>query len=387
MPGLSRSLLMAAACLVCVSATPSPAAAHGPRPSPVTSWIELELDAIASDRINPPRAARALALVSRAMYEAAAASRRSREAAVAGAASKLLAYLFPDKVTRIDRLLDEAGLDSESRSANRSFALGERVGERLIARAETDGAAAPWTGTPPVGSEFWAPTPPGFVLLPLEPLAGTWRTWNLASGSQFRPRPPPPYGSPRFLADTWEVYAVSRGLSDEQKRIADFWADGPGTVTPPGHWNVIAIERLRESRWSTLLTARLFAALNTAQADAFIACWDAKYAYWSPRPVTAVRALIDPSWLSYIPTPPFPSYVSGHATTSGAASTVLGAFLPWRAREFAALAEEAAVSRLYGGIHFRRDNETGIALGRRVGRVAVRAYLGSPHRPGHSATR
>ena len=114
--------------------------------------------------------------------------------------------------------------------------------------------------------------------------------------------------------------------------------------------------------------------LNTAQADAFIACWDAKYAYWSLRPVTAIRRSIDPTWLSYIATPPFPSYVSGHSSTSGAASTVLGAFFPERAEALDAMAEEATASRLYGGIHYRSDNEAGLELGRRVGDVALDAY-------------
>jgi membrane-associated phospholipid phosphatase len=170
------------------------------------------------------------------------------------------------------------------------------------------------------------------------------------------------------------VYAISRSLSAEQKRLADYWADGPGTATPPGHWNVIALDLVREADWGTVRTARLFAALNTAQADAFIACWDAKYAYWSLRPVTAIRELIDPSWLPYITTPPFPSYVSGHSTTSGAASSVLAALFPTRADALAAMAEEAAVSRLYGGIHFRSDNEVGLELGRRVGATALEAY-------------
>jgi membrane-associated phospholipid phosphatase len=171
-----------------------------------------------------------------------------------------------------------------------------------------------------------------------------------------------------------EVYSLSRTLTDEQRRIADFWADGAGTVTPPGHWNLIAVDLLRAAEWSTQRSAQLFAALNTAQADAFIACWDAKYAYWSLRPVTAIRRLIDPSWLSYIATPPFPSYVSGHSATSGAASTVLAGFFPTRAEQLAGMAEEAAASRLYGGIHFRSDNEVGLALGHRIGHVALQTY-------------
>jgi membrane-associated phospholipid phosphatase len=122
-------------------------------------------------------------------------------------------------------------------------------------------------------------------------------------------------------------------------------------------------------------TARLLAVLNTAQADAFIACWDAKFTYWTERPVTAIRREIEsePPWLSYIPTPPFPSYVSGHSTTSAAASEVLAAFFPAAAAQLRAWAQEAALSRLYGGIHFRSDNETGLELGRQVAAVALTA--------------
>jgi PAP2 superfamily len=342
--------------------------------SAVTPWIELELDAIASHRTNPPRASRGLAHVSGAMYLAALSDGSARDDAVSGAASTVLAYLYPDEADRIAGLADEL-----ADVHNRAFARGRVIGRLLVARAQRDGSNAVWTGRPPEGPGFWVPTPPGFVYPPLEPLAGTWRTWNLRGGSQFRPGPPPAYGSARFTAELNEVYAVSQAFTDEQRRIADYWADGPGTVTPSGHWNTIAIGLVHEAGWSTLRTSRLFSALNTAQADAFIACWDAKFTYWSLRPVTAIRRLIEGqgSWLSYIVTPPFPSYVSGHSTTSGAASTVLGAFFPRQARELDAMAREAAISRLYGGIHFTSDNEVGLRLGRRVGRVAVQAYRGS----------
>jgi PAP2 superfamily len=362
-------LVLAVALALLVGAAPSPARAQAAAPSAVAPWIELELDAIAAHATNPPRAARALAHLSRAMYLAALAGAWDRDDAVAGAAATVLAYFYPDRAGAVDALAHRlADVDS------RAFALGRLTGRLLIARAETDGADAVWTGSPPPGPGYWVPTPPAYVYPPVEPLAGTWRTWNLRDGSQFRPGPPPAYGSPQFLAEMNEVYAVSQALTDEQKRIADFWADGAGTVTPPGHWNRIALDLLAGAGWSTLRSARLLSALNTAQADAFIACWDAKYAYWSLRPVTAIRRLIDPNWLPYLVTPPFPSYVSGHSTTSAAASTVLGAFFPDRAAELRALAEQAAIARLYAGIHYRSDNEAGLALGRRVGAVAVRAY-------------
>jgi PAP2 superfamily len=306
------------------------------------------------------------------MYLAALPGREDQNDAVAGAASTVVAHFYPGQAAGIQALADRLA-DVESKA----FAAGRLVGRLLIARAQADGADAVWTGSPPDEPGSWVPTPPAYTYPSLEPLAGAWRTWNLRSGSQFRPGPPPEYGSPEFLAETRKVYDVSQRLTDEQRRIADFWADGAGTVTPPGHWNVIALDLPELAGWSTVRQARLFATLNTAQADAFIACWDAKYAYWTLRPITAIRRLIYPTWSSYIVTPPFPAYVSGHSTTSGAASTVLAAFFPDHAAELGAMAEEAAISRLYGGIHFRSDNEAGLELGRRVGAVALDVYRGT----------
>jgi PAP2 superfamily len=344
-----------------VLAAPAPAARPGD--TPVGGWIEVELEAIASHRTNPPRAARALALVSEAMADAAASPKHAQEAAIAAAASTVLAYLYPDEAGRFHELA--APLEGTE-----GFARGQRIGERLVERGRNDGSDAVWTGTVPVGPGLWTPTPPAFAP-PLEPLAGTWQPWNLRAGSQFRPDTPPRPGSLRYAVELLEVYVVSRTLTPERRRIADFWADGAGTVTPPGHWNKIALDLVRAHGLSTAEAAEVFAVLNTAQADAFIACWDAKFTYWSERPVTAIRRERDPNWLSYIVTPPFPGYVSGHSTTSGAASEVLAAFFPRDADQLRAWAEEAAVSRLYGGIHFRSDNEAGLKLGRQVGRKAL----------------
>ena len=366
---MKRALLVVAVVLGTGLALHTPASAEAAGPTAVTRWIDLELETIAARSVNPPRASRALAHLSSAMYLAALAGGSAPDDAVAGAASRVLLHLHASEAARIDALADEL-----ADTGSEAFLRGRLIGRLLVARAESDGADAVWTGTPPQGPGVWVPTPPGYVYPPLEPLAGTWRPWNLETGSQFRPGPPPAYGSPQFLAEMTEVYAVSRSLTAEQKRIANYWADGAGTVTPPGHWNVIAADLVRAAGWTTLRAAWLFATLNTAQADAFIACWDAKYAYWSLRPVTAIRRLVDPNWLSYIVTPPFPSYVSGHSSTSAAASTVLAAFFPANAAQLRAMAEEAAVSRLYGGIHYRSDNEAGLTLGRRVGGVALRAY-------------
>jgi hypothetical protein len=344
---------------------------------PVGQWIGLALDEIAADRVDPPHASRLLATLSVAMERAVVGSQpdASVEAAVDGAASTVLAYFFPEESGRFYGLAERAEHAAAGSNAGRGFALGRRAGEELVARAENDGADAPFTGTIPVGPEYWVPTPPGF-LPPLLPRWGEVLPWNIADPVALRPPPPPRPGNPQFEAELQEVYDVSQTLSPEQREIALFWADGPGTFTPPGHWDAIALGLVHAHSLDTAAAARVFAVLNTAEADAFICVWDAKYAYWSLRPVTAIRRWIDPEWSPLITTPPFPSYVSGHSGTSGAAATVLSAFFPAEAAQLHAWAAQAAVSRLYGGIHFRSDNEVGLALGTSVGEAALAAWGG-----------
>ena len=213
-----------------------------------------------------------------------------------------------------------------------------------------------------------------------------------AAPGAFRPVGPPDLESPRYFAELEEVRtlgaAVDSARTPEQTEIARFWADGAGTETPPGHWNSIARE-VSASTGNTLeQNARLFALLNVAMADGAICAWDAKYTYNFWRPVTAIRASVDPAWSSFIPTPPFPDYVSGHSTFSGAGAIVLAMFygtdrmefsiesdaLPGVTRSFdrfSSAAAEAALSRLYGGIHFRSANEDGLRAGIAIGEWAV----------------
>jgi membrane-associated phospholipid phosphatase len=292
-----------------------------PRPSsqPVAGWIAVTLDEIAAHRLNPPHASRALATLSVA----------------------------------VERAVEPA--------------QGRKAGAAAV-----DGADTPWLGTIPTGPEFWTPTPPGFVP-PLLPGWGAVRTWNVQAPAALLPPAPPRPGSAAFARELREVYRVSQTLTARQREIALFWADGAGTFTPPGHWNAIAADLARAQRPPLRREALLFATLNTAQADAFICAWIAKYTYWSLRPVTAIRRRLDSAWAPLIATPPFPSYVSGHSTTSAAAATVLAAFFPRQARQLHAWAKEAAVSRLYGGIHFRSDNEAGLDVGTAAGNAALAA--------------
>jgi membrane-associated phospholipid phosphatase len=188
----------------------------------------------------------------------------------------------------------------------------------------------------------------------------------MTSGAQFRPAPPPPFGSPEFEAAVAEVRRFSDLRTAEQLEIARFWADGAGTSTPPGHWNAIAESLLRESGASAERAAHVLAMLNAAMMDAGIACWDSKYAYWLVRP-----SQVDPAITTPVGLPNFPSYVSGHSSFSGAAAEILGASFPSRRRELRAMAEEAALSRLYGGIHYRFDSDAGLDMGRRIGQLVL----------------
>jgi membrane-associated phospholipid phosphatase len=211
--------------------------------------------------------------------------------------------------------------------------------------------------------------------------------------------------SETYTADYKEVKALGAAVGSsrtaEQDQIALFWADGAGTETPPGHWNSIA-QNVAAARGNTMeQNARLFALLNIAMADAAICAWDTKHFYNFWRPVTAIRngdtdgnaaTIRDPNWSSFLATPPFPDYPSGHSTFSGAASRVLAHFygtddiafttgsdfLPGVTRSFtsfSAAASEAAISRLYGGIHFRSANEDGLAAGVAIGEWTFTRFL------------
>jgi membrane-associated phospholipid phosphatase len=373
---------------------------------PTAPWLNFAMQLVSETRPPPPMAARQYGLVSVAMYDAVIAtwhwkyvydrdppavsglfpagpdpSYPSEHAAMAGAASRVLAYLFPGRPqASYDELAQQAADSRVAAGANfrsdvqAGLDLGRAVADQVIVHARGDGAERRGEFNQPRGRGYWAPPPgaPPERRQPAAPLAGTWHPWAI-DANQLVPAPPPSYGSPEFRAETREVVETVRNLTEEQKRVADRWAAPVGSSTPPGLWNTIAIDTLRgTSRLSTPQVARLFAALNVAECDAGIAAWATKYRYWSARPVNAARDLgLDPNFKSYLPTPVFPSYVSGHATFSSAAAEVLSYFLPEKAETFRAQAQEAAMSRLYGGIHFRSDNEVGLEVGRRVGAAVV----------------
>jgi len=294
----------------------------------------------------------------------------SEHAAVAAAAAMILSYAFPlEDTAAFTRRAREA---AESRvvagAAYRSdvdagWALGRAVAQRVLDRAMLDGAAQPWTGTVPAGEGMWQPTPPRRVEVPFDALAGSWRTWVIPAGNAFRLAAPPAVGSPRFTTDVKELLALANGgRTQQQIDAARYWA----TDAPSIRWELFIEDEIAARRLSVPHAARARAYLSTAMYDAFVACWDTKFAYWLARPVT-----MDPSLKTVFSTPPFPSYPSGHSTQSSAAAAVMAELFPDRAAFYQAKADEASLSRVWAGVHYRFDVEGGEALGRKVGAAVV----------------
>ena len=371
----------------------------------VEPWMSRAMQFVSERVKNPPVSSRAYGLVSIAMHDAAIAayhwkarydrkaperddalvdtpadpSYPSEYAAIAGAGSRVLEYLFPEAPrARLELDAEEAaearvmaGVSYPS-DAEAGLKLGRDIAKRVIAHAKRDGSTRRWDGKRPRGRGYWEP-PPGSIARPVEPLAGTWDTWVLRNGRQLRPPPPPDFDSAKFRAEAAELVRIRKNLTDEQKDIAEFWAGGQGTPLPAGVWDQVMLEYVPGQGLSVPRQTRVFALLNAAMADAGVASWDAKFAYWGPRPISAVRDLgLDKDWQPYLDTPFFPAYVSGHSTYSGAAGEVLAHLFPDDAKLWRAKAEEAGISRLYGGIHFRSDNVHGLRLGREIGWLTAR---------------
>jgi hypothetical protein len=204
---------------------------------------------------------------------------------------------------------------------------------------------------------------------PMLPLFGKVRAWMMtpADIEYERPGPPPSTSSDLMARELDEVKNAVRNISREELATCYKWADGVSTPTPPGHWNYIAAPYIKQAGWSEVRAARAFALLNMAMHDAAVGCWDAKFTYFNPRP-----SQLDPEIRTVVGLPNFPSYTSGHSTFSAAAAAVLGYLFPSGAATFNAEMEEAALSRLFAGIHYRSDIEVGKDHGVRIGGYTVR---------------
>ena len=299
-------------------------------------------------------------------------------------------------------------LDKET--YNRSVALGESIGEVTLQRAAADGYLKSRGKPKHLGSNEpgkWRPTPPDYM----DGIEWCWNTMQpmvLDSASLFIPPRPPAYSkdsNSTFFKYVKEIYDISRNLSEEQKTIAKYWDDNPFVmehsghmmfankkITPGGHWMGIAAIASKETKANPVKTAQTYALTAIALYDAFISCWDEKYRSNVVRPVTVINEWFDPGWSPFLQTPPFPEYISGHSTITASAATVLEALygnnfafqdtsdlryigMQRHFNSFRQAADEASISRVYGGIHYRSGIEAGTEQGKKVGELVVRKTL------------
>jgi hypothetical protein len=370
-------LLILAGCSDTASAPIEAPASHVTKQWDATAsvyWNDVARDLVVASGANAFQAIRGYALVSAAQYNAAVTAEKAKQrdihasvrASVAAASATVLSYLHPSSATEIEATLDafltEPGWPGD---AHRNVAAGAAVGRDIamgvIARAQSDNFFAPWSGTVPTGPGLWSSSAP-----PIGVLFGQARTYFLASGDQFRPPAPPEFGSTAFDAALAEVRHYSDTRTAEQDASAKLWALPAGTHAPSGYWNEVAAQLAVRYHMSERRAAHLFALMNMVGFDAIVAAHDAKYAYWTIRPSQA-----DPGISLAVGLPNFPSYPSNHAALSAGMARILGAVFPAEQNRLDALAEEAALSRLYAGIHYRFDNDVGLDLGRQIAALAL----------------
>ncbi len=391
-------------------------------------WVGVLYDATRRENITPTAAARGYACMAVALYQAvcdgmpgyrslvgqlnglgptprAERGRRYDWPTAANAAMASMATaLFPTaqsqttaEITALEAVIGaERRLVADAAVFDRSAVHGRSVGRAIVDWTHGDGLteirALP-TYVPPVGPDKWQSTPPNFGPA-IEPYWGRMRPFVLPSADACFPPPHVPYDETPgsgFHAQATRVVEVSAGLTDEQRLIAMFWRDNPLTSgLPAGHWFVIGNQLVDQLGLRLDDAAEMYARLGVALADAFISCWHAKYEINLLRPITYIRRLIDPAWSSFVNTPQFPEYTSGHSVASQAAAAVLTDLFGQVAftdtnrlteppsagtRHFAsfqAAADEAAGSRLYGGIHYPMGIEVGLEQGARVGAQVIR---------------
>ena len=443
--------------IVAQAAVPGPQTAAAASDTVVVQWNQALLQAVSSTRFAPMLAARALAVTHTCMYDAWAAfdpvadgvhwttslrqptgehTDANKVEAISFAAHAALVDLFPSQKSLFDSLLSSLALSAPGTAGAVGLAACQAVLDFHHADGSNQlgdlhfGAYSDYTGYAPVNTVDAVNDPNRWQPLataggPQEFLTPHWgfvQPFALTSLDDVRPGPPPLYPDGRYIREANQILHFSAKLDDRSKMIAEYWADGPASVTPPGHWNLFAQAVARRDAYGLDEEVKMFFALGNAMLDTSIAVWDCKRFYDFVRPVTAIRflyggkpvrmwaglglgtRLMDGSqFRSYIPTPPFAEYVSGHSAFSAAGAEILASFtgsdrldlsvtfspgsstiepgitptkpitLSWAT--FREAADEAALSRRLGGIHFQSGDLAARTLGRSVGQLVWRKAI------------
>jgi membrane-associated phospholipid phosphatase len=329
----------------------------------------LAINSLVAVRVNALLGVAQLDAVVRADDWSRGTRQASRRAAVAAASAAMLSRLLPRDTMeyrlRLEAQLADASWIEPGADVEAGLEAGRAAAAQALARAATDGWSTPWTGTIPTGPGLWQPEN-GNTAAPGGISIATARPFVMASPSQFRPDAPPAFGSEAFVAALAEVRQVADARTPEQDSIAKFWNGGIGASTPTAFWHREATRLAGAHRLTERATAHLMAVQGMAAFDALIACNDAKYVYWVLRPSQA-----DPAIVKSFGNPHFPSFPSNHACISAAQSEVIAAYFPAERARMHALADEAALSRVFAGTHYRFDGEVGMDLGRKVARQVL----------------
>jgi hypothetical protein len=425
-------LSAASAAAMVLAATPLPALAATTRPHPLTkahspdvliNWVKTIYDLVREERFSPTSAARAYGGLAVAAYESVVPGMPAYRS-LAGQLNDLTAGPVDTKGVRIhwpsslNAALEKAALtlfanrSEASRTAISEYAqsvrggigsmvpgdvafaserFGRAVGDHVASWIASDGYAEilglPYE--PPVGPGLWERTPPNFGFA-LEPYWERVRPMALPSADFCAPPPPVPYSTEEgseFFEQAMVVYQTSQEAGDLEREIALFWRDNPDGTTglPSGHWMLITCIAIADLGLDLARAAEVLAMVGISLADGFTSCWTEKYRTNLLRPVTYIRNHIDPDWASFVNSPAFPEYTSGHSVGSGAAAGTLTALVgdlsfvddsgvpygrdAFRYASFTEAAQEAAISRLYGGIHYPMAIDVGLEQGARVSRV------------------
>jgi hypothetical protein len=292
----------------------------------------------------------------------------SEYAVAAAIGSAILGYVFPNDADFFTKQADDAtrsrllaGVDYPSDIAA-GLELGRSIANLAIARGKTDGSDAKWTGSVPTEPGKWNGTNPVF------PQGANLKPWVLSSPSEFRPGPPPAYDSAQEKAELQQLKDMAAKRTPKINADAFFWEYGAGGVRGYAYFNDQTSKKILENNLaaSPVREARVYALQSIAFYDAAIACWDAKYTYWAPRPF-----MVDPTFKPLFTTPNHPSYPSAHGCVDTSVTATLGYLFPQDATTFKTLAQEASQSRMWAGLHFQSDVTAGIILGQNVSQKLI----------------
>lgn len=396
--------------LVFSSAAASTPPAQKKQENVIIRWNALMMQAIRNEDTAPTLSTRNLAILNCSIYDAVNSITRTHQpylslintspdasmsAAVTAAGQAVMDQLYPALHARTEALYHQLRSEmGDTKEIVAGLALGREAAHRLLAirSADKSSTMVPYIPSTVIGQ--WRRTPPYFR----PPVDPHWRSvtlFGLPDKEDFTPGPPPPLDSKEYAEAYDEVKRIGGKRSDvrtpEQGEIAVFWSDFSYTAMPPGHWHEIAADIVVDQKTSLEDSARLFALLSIAQADAAIICWESKYLYNTWRPITAIRkaaddnnplTVADPAWDHLLAAPNFPEYTSGHSTFSKASAVILSRFYGTDAISFtarsdtisktrsfkslSACADEVGMSRIYGGIHFQFSNVEGKRCGEKI---------------------